>query len=249
MSRHDLRLGRYQDVLADVECDAVICDPPYGARTHAGHDAGVEHTSIGDPKWDTARRRGLSYGSWTEADVREFVAFWHERTRGWIAAMSCSDLSPIWRDAFASVGRTTFQPVACVIRAMSVRLSGDGPSSWAVWLNVARPKTLSKWGTLDGAYVVGRGEGGHIGGKPLDLMRALVHDYSHPGDLVCDPTAGYATTGVAALGMGRRFVGSEVEAPVHARGARRLAECQVVDLFEPGRARQGQLLAPDEVPA
>lgn len=23
----DLRLGKYQDVLQDVECDAVICDP------------------------------------------------------------------------------------------------------------------------------------------------------------------------------------------------------------------------------
>lgn len=31
----DLRLGRYQDVLADVECDAVIADPPYSERTHA----------------------------------------------------------------------------------------------------------------------------------------------------------------------------------------------------------------------
>ena len=29
----DLRLGRWQDVLADVTtCDAVICDPPYSAR-------------------------------------------------------------------------------------------------------------------------------------------------------------------------------------------------------------------------
>jgi len=31
----DLRLGRYQDALADVpEVDAVIVDAPYSARTH-----------------------------------------------------------------------------------------------------------------------------------------------------------------------------------------------------------------------
>jgi len=28
----DLHLGRWQDELADLECDAIICDPPYGAR-------------------------------------------------------------------------------------------------------------------------------------------------------------------------------------------------------------------------
>jgi len=234
----DLRLGLYQSVLADIECDAVVTDTPYGERTHAGHDDGVAHSSSGDPRWDTARRRDLGYGFWTPDDVRSFVAHWAQRNRGWFACMSCSDLSPHWRAAFEDAGLTTFQPVACVIRAMSVRLSGDGPSSWSIWLNVARPKRLSKWRTLDGAYVVGREAGGRIGGKPISLMRHVVHDYSQPGDLVCDPCAGYATTGAAALGMGRRFVGAEMDAAVHAEGARRLSLVQPVDLFDPGRATQ-----------
>lgn len=34
MTSADIRLGRWQDVLTDVECDALICDPPYSARTH-----------------------------------------------------------------------------------------------------------------------------------------------------------------------------------------------------------------------
>ena len=34
-----LRLGRWQDALAGVECDALIVDAPYSARTHGGHDA------------------------------------------------------------------------------------------------------------------------------------------------------------------------------------------------------------------
>jgi len=37
-----------------------------------------------------------------------------------------------------------------------------------------------------------------IGGKPMWLMRALVRDYSRPGNLVCDPCAGGATTLIAA---------------------------------------------------
>jgi hypothetical protein len=221
----ELRLGAWQRVLADVECDVLITDPPYGSRTHAGHDAGVEHTEIGESKWDTARRRGLPYGFWTPGDVREFVEHWSPRTAGWFCAMSCSDLFPVWRSALEDAGRVAFAPIPCTIRAMSVRLAGDGPSNWAVYLNVARPrsKEWSTWGTRDGAYVTGRGKGArHIGGKPLELMRAIVRDYSRPGDLIADPCAGYATTAIAALGMGRRFIGSEIDPVTHARGSERL---------------------------
>jgi len=243
----DLRLGRWQDVLADVECDALICDPPYGSRTHSGHDAGVDHSSSGDPRWDTARRRDLNYGHWTPDDVREFVQAWHPRTRGWFCAMSCSDLAPVWRAELAAVGRTTFQPVACVIKAMSVRLSGDGPSSWVVYLNVARPKALSKWGTLDGAYydkeyvfppayVVGRGTIGHIGGKPLDLMNAIVRDYAKRGDVVCDPVAGYASTLVAATGNGCSAIGAEVDPETYASAMQRIGKGIQIDMFGGGVA-------------
>jgi hypothetical protein len=39
----DLRLGRWQDVLADVErCDSLITDPPYSARTAEGYRTGAE---------------------------------------------------------------------------------------------------------------------------------------------------------------------------------------------------------------
>ena len=38
----DFRLGKYQDVLCDVECDALICDPPYSDRTHKGRRTGSE---------------------------------------------------------------------------------------------------------------------------------------------------------------------------------------------------------------
>lgn len=224
MSTPDLRLGDWRHVLADVECDALIVDAPYGARTHAGHDAGVEHTC-----WDTARRNKLSYGAWTPDDVREFVAHWSPRTRGWFCAMSCSDLFPAWRAAFEDAGRVAFAPVACVIRAMSVRLSGEGPSNWVVYLNVARPKGLID-GTRNGAYVVSR-DPGHIGGKPLALMAAIVRDYSSPGGLVVDPCAGLATTLIAAEQLGRRSLGAEIDPDTYAAAVARLQQPAQRDLF------------------
>lgn len=45
--------------------------------------------------------------------------------------------------------------------------------------------------------------------KPVALMRWLIRLVTKPGDVVLDPFCGSATTGVAALLEGRRFIGIE----------------------------------------
>lgn len=202
-----LYCGDYREVLADVEPDAVIADPPYSGRTHVGHDAGAALTGSGTP----TDRRAIDYGSWRQEDVIQFVNDWSSRVGGWMVALSDSELCGPWRAAYERHGRTGFQPLPCVIRGMACRFAGDGPSSWAVYANVARPKRLRSWGTLGGAYVGAREGQDRIGGKPLWLMQALVRDYSRPGDLVCDPCAGGATTLIAAALEGRRAIGAELD--------------------------------------
>lgn len=228
------RLGRYQDVLADVTCDAVIADPPYGHRTHA---------SVGTLRDPSKAKISIEYPHWAADDVVAFVNFWSTRCRGWMVALTSHDLIPAWTEAYESTGRYSFAPVPCVMRGMSIRLQGDGPSGWAVYAMVARPKkrAFAQWGTLDGAYTGGHPVGGSGRGKPIDLMRAIVRDYSRPGDLVCDPCGGLATTGVAALSMGRKFVGAEMDAETHAKGLERLRGVVPVDLFDTTRATQSGL--------
>lgn len=216
MSGPDLRLGAWERVLADMsEVAAVITDPPYSARTHAGHDAGVELADGGE-------RRTVSYAAWAAEDVAAFVDAWAPRNRGWFVCLSDHNLIGAYEAAYARHGLTTFAPVAILIIGMTVRLAGDGPSSWVIYANVARPKALARWGTLPGGYHGGPGEREHIGGKPLWLMRALVRDYSRRGDLVCDPCAGAATTLIAAATEGRRAVGAEVNAATHALALERI---------------------------
>lgn len=224
----ELRLGRWQDVAADVTADVVICDPPYGARTHTGAAAGARE--------DDASSAAIapSYASWTAADVLEFVTSWSPRTRGWMVALTSHDLVPAWEAAYASVGRYCFKPVPCVMRGMSVRLCGDGPSSWSVDAVVARPATVefSRWGTLDGAYVGPRGsESGGGRGKPDWLMQALIRDYSRPGDLIVDPFAGWGSTLIAARALGRRSIGIDVDAEALDECRRRLGRPVQEGLF------------------
>jgi DNA modification methylase len=45
--------------------------------------------------------------------------------------------------------------------------------------------------------------------KPPRLMERLVATHSNLGDLVVDPFSGWGSTGVAAVKLGRRFVGAE----------------------------------------
>lgn len=235
MSGAELRLGRWEDVLADVECDALICDPPYSARVHSAWSANALAGKDGV-------RVAVSYMHWGRGDVHRFVADWSPMVRGWMVCLTSHDLVPAWEQAFKAAGRCYFAPLPCVTIGGSIRMAGDGPSNWTVYAMVARPRTreMQAWGTLRGAYIESRSwtMGGGGRGKALGLMRALVADYSRPGDLVVDPCAGWASTGVAALTMGRRFLGSECDPETHAKGAKRLAETQVVDLFDGGRAVQ-----------
>jgi len=45
----------------------------------------------------------------------------------------------------------------------------------------------------------------------MDLIGRAVHLWSSPGEIVFDPFTGIGSTGVVALEMGRRFVGSELK--------------------------------------
>jgi len=47
--------------------------------------------------------------------------------------------------------------------------------------------------------------------KPLQLMRKLLEVFTHAGTTILDPFMGSGTTGVAAVQMGRKFVGIEME--------------------------------------
>ena len=224
-----ISLGNWEDHLADITCDAVIVDPPYDGATHKGAAMSSKDGSVRDE---------IAYEAWTPKHVRLFVESWQPRCRGWFAAMTSSGLIGAWRAAYRRVGLYAFAPVPCVISGMTVRITGDGPSSWAVYLMVARPSTkkFATWGTLPGAYVVPRhhsSEGGR--GKPPWLMNAIVRDYSRPDDLVIDPLCGYGSTGVAALSLGRRFLGAERDPAVHAEAVKAIARPQQTDLFAAAR--------------
>lgn len=223
-----IRLGRWQDCMKDIIADCLISDPPFSDRTHVGHDRAVNamRFSGGESRTRTdkrtgavysvgvSRRKPLPYNPWSDKEAIEFVKSWSPRIDGWFVVLTDHVLVRAYECALLEAGRYVFAPLPFVAPGSTVRLCGDGPSSWTTWVVVARPKGLSKWGTLPGAYVLPSGQRDtdkFIGGKPLWLMRSIVRDYSRRGDLIVDPCCGYATTIIAAEIEGREAIGCEMD--------------------------------------
>jgi site-specific DNA-methyltransferase (adenine-specific) len=201
-----LYLGDCREIMPTLgHVDHVITDPPYSERTHVGHDA-IEGVTGQD-------RRTLGYGFLSPEDVGGLALQFAEASTGWIVWMCDSTLAPVIDDRLRLCDRYVFAPLPFYAPGSRVRLTGDGPSSWTIWIMVARTRALHKWGTLPGGYLVqpGWGKNERMGGKPLGLMTRIVGDYSRAGEVVLDPFMGAGTTGVGCIDTGRKFVGIEID--------------------------------------
>ena len=226
-----LHCGDCRELLPTLaSVDAVITDQPYSERCHSWHDSTAKDAR------DGAQRLALGYKALTLEDVQFFAAEYDRLCTGWVVWMTDSDLALHVRNALEKLGRTAFAPLPFYQPGRSVRLRGDGPSSWTDWIVVARTKAQLKWGTLPGGYVAGPGwnDKARMGGKPTRLMDALVADYSRPGYTVLDTHMGAGTTGVACVKAGRKFIGCEVDREAFDLACRRIEAA----------AAQGSLLEP-----
>jgi site-specific DNA-methyltransferase (adenine-specific) len=235
----ELRLGRWQDVLADVDhCNTVITDPPYGAGTHTGHNAATQSDGI--------YRGTINYEPWTPADVAELIVSWSTRTEGWICGMTSDDLTQAYRESYRDAGRYGFAPVP--ILAHRVRQTGDGPASSAVYMMVSRPKCrpFSAWGALRGWYESKPVRDGKspTGAKDLGTMRAIVCDYTAPGDVIVDPCAGGGSTLLAAAIEGRYAIGAELAPKTFALACEKLSAgyTPAIPIGKKSKQKQGALL-------
>jgi hypothetical protein len=177
----------------------------------------------------------LPYDGWTPADAAALVSAWSPQCSGWFVAITSHDLQHAYQDALEAGGRYSFAPIPLVTPGMSIRLCGDGPSSWTCWVMVAaRPAELSRWGTLPGAYISRKQDSPIPGGKNLEIVRQIIRDYTRPGDLVVDPCAGGATTLIAAAIEGRYALGSEDDEETFWKAVRRIKGGWTKDLFSGG---------------
>jgi site-specific DNA-methyltransferase (adenine-specific) len=235
----ELRQGRWQDVLADVaECDAVITDPPYSPRQHSGFRSGsdfAEHRKKTDVRGygSGVGVGGIPYKPTSQAEADALLDKFNSSQ--WVVVFGDHISFRWWESAADRCERYVFAPVIWD-RGWGCRFQGDGPSSDVEYICVSRLKRKTKCGSLPGIYRYQPEAGSSPdkivrGQKPVPLMRAIVRDYSRPGDLIVDPCAGGGTTLLAAAMEGRRAIGAEMDPETFKKAVRRLSAGYTSPLF------------------
>lgn len=193
--------------LPDKSVDHVITDPPYDARTHAfgvtgaltdvpdGHANGIDFSPLGDPASLAVGLLRVS-ARWAIAfcAVEQIAAYRDGAGDAWIRAGVWDKIAP------------------------SPQISGDRPGQAVEAIAIMHRPGRKRWNRGGGAGIwrclapKSEARMDHPTPKPIDLMLALIADFTDPNDLILDPFAGSGTTGVAALRLGRRVILIEREA-------------------------------------
>jgi site-specific DNA-methyltransferase (adenine-specific) len=208
----DVRLCDARELLAslkDGSVDAVITDPPYG----------VDHES--NSKYDD-RRDG-----------------WEARIASLLPEMLRVSRGPVfWFGASSTLQRdlAILKPDRVMIWApkfTASKVSGGGVFyRWHTvfaWRTntIYRCKTSHSLGVHSDHFNemtdLDKTWWNHPATKPVPLMERLCRA-APPGGIVCDPFAGSGTTGVAAINVGRSFIGSEILPEYHDVATKRIAE-------------------------
>ena len=194
----DVRLGDFRTVLADLPAgsvDAVITDPPYPAEYLPLWSDLAEHAARWlKPGGILAAISGQMYLPEVMTALGQHLDWWWE-----MDYQASGDAVPVWARRVHSQRK----PVL-------VYRNGEGP--------------LPPWFGDVARSGPGRGDKrSHPWAQSESGMADLVRALTVPGDLIVDPMMGTGTTGVAALALGRRFTGAEINPVDYATAGARLA--------------------------
>lgn len=219
----ELWLGDCREVLPGLaNVDHVITDPPYSANTH--ERAKTNRESREDKSL-------VTFGYLPDEDFDAAVGAWLEKAAGWVVA-TCD-----YRHAARHIHNPAFVRLGAWVKPNPMpQISADRPGQgFETVLILHAGKVRKAWNRGGGAgvwtYPVVN-DAKVPTQKPLPLLCAFVSDFSNPGELVLDPFAGSGTTGVAAVTMGRRFIGIERNPEHFEVACRRIEAAQKqADLF------------------
>jgi site-specific DNA-methyltransferase (adenine-specific)/modification methylase len=205
-----LYLGDCMDILPTLDkVDAVITDPPYGINENSKKVASrgklASPKDYGDFDWDKAPPTD---------NLIELI-----RTKGQY-------------QAFFGGNYFTLPPTSCWL--VWDKLNGDNDFAdcelcWTNWHKAVR-RLQWRW---NGMIRQGNEERYHPTQKPLEVMKWVI-TLCPKSETILDPFMGSGTTGVAAIQMGRKFIGIEREPKYFDIACKRIEQA----------VSQGQLFAP-----
>lgn len=240
-----LHHGEAEDVLLTLDAvDHFIADPPYSEHVHgAARSSRMNSANDRGGKYGADVRRNVDLGFVHLSDeLRTFLAEEAARlTRRWVLVFSDTEGAHLWADELGRAGLDYVRTGAWIKRGSTPQFSGDRPATGHESITICHPKGRKRWNG-GGAHAIwdvpivlnrsraAKSERVHPTQKPLRLMQLLVDQFTDPGDLILDPTAGGGTTGVAAMLLNRRAILVERDEKHCEAAATRLQETVVPEL-------------------
>lgn len=189
----------------------LVADPPYEAIMHASKSGmkGLVRPD-GSHHW-----KPLDFAPIDE--IRDEVVTWGGQVDGWYIAFCTSEGVGRWADAINSSPMKYKRACVWIKPDSTPQMNGQGPAQGAehfvcAWAGAgfARWNAGGKRGVYTHCVNSPERHGAHPTEKPRRLMAEIIADFTSPDDLILDPFMGSGTTGVAAVQLGRRFVGIEL---------------------------------------
>lgn len=182
-----LYLGDCMDIMPALsKVDAVITDPPYGINENSKKVASrgklAAPKDYGDFDWDKAP---------PSDQLIELI-----RTKG-------------QHQAFFGGNYFTLPPTSCWLVWDKLNGDNDFADCELAWTNWPKAVRRLQW-RWNGMIRQGNEERYHPTQKPLEVMKWVI-TLCPKSETILDPFMGSGTTGVAAIQMGRQFIGIERE--------------------------------------
>jgi DNA modification methylase len=224
-----LYLGDCLEIMTQLDAvDHIICDPPYEAFIHK-------------MKNELARRiradRGpdlkpLDFDS-IDSIRSDVVRLGAALSNGWFIAFCTPEGVWLWADEINHSTMKYKRACVWVKPDATPQLNGQGPAQGAenfvcAWAgdSYARWNAGGKRGVYTHCTNNSEREGTHPTEKPRRLMAEIIGDFTMDAQTILDPFMGSGTTGVAAVQMGRKFIGIEREPKYFDIACRRIEEAQ-----------------------
>ena len=182
-----LYLGNCAEILPMIDkVDAVITDPPYGINENSKKVASrgklAAPKDYGDFDWDKSPPEDL---------LIELIR------------------SKAKHQAFFGGNYFTLPPTSCWLVWDKLNGDNDFADCELAWTNWPKAVRRIQW-RWNGMIRQGNEERFHPTQKPLGVMKWVI-DLCPKSDVILDPFMGSGTTGVAAMEMGKQFIGIERE--------------------------------------
>lgn len=213
-----LYLGDCLDVLPLInQVDAVITDPPYGINENSKKVAS---------RGNMAAPKDYGHFDWDKSPPKdELIELIRQKAK---------------YQAFFGGNYFSLPPTSCWLVWDKLNGDNDFADCELAWTNWPKAVRRLQW-RWNGMIRQGNEERYHPTQKPLEVMKWVI-DLCPKADTIFDPFMGSGTTGVAAIQMGRKFIGIEREPKYFDIACKRIeqavAQPQLFDFQQPKQIQE-----------